>query len=225
MFDSAVVEPFPGRGGRAPGNTLDRLFDVVPDDELDSELQRLLDDEPVPDWVPDWADDTPPPTYGNCDPSGFLALELDTGTADPAWLDDATLIEAIVGFDRITSWAAARQARLLAELARRRPRDPVPNQDRTSVGSTFAPDEIGVALHLSRGTAAGRIGMAQRLLTALPDTHAAWEAGRIDLLKARAIDDATTVLSTRTPARSRPACCPEHRSRPWPSSRPRWRGR
>ena len=192
MFDSAGVEPSPGPRDRAPGDTLDELFDAVAHDELDTELQRLLDDEPVPGW----ADDTvPAPTYGNCDPSGFLALELDTGTADTAWLDDTTLIEAIVGFDRVASWAAARQARLLAELARRRPRDPVPNQDRTSVGSTFAPDEVGVALHLSRGTAAARIGMAQRLLKVLPDTHAAWEAGRIDLLKARAIDDATTVLS------------------------------
>ena len=168
----------------------------------------------------------PPPTYGNCDPSGFLALELDTGTADTAWLDDTTLIEAIVGFDRVASWAAARQARLLAELARRRPRDPVPNQDRTSVGSTFAPDEVGVALHLSRGTAAARIGMAQRLLKVLPDTHAAWEAGRIDLLKARAIDDATVDAVRREGRRGRgPRAARRRRSRPWPSSRPRWRGR
>ena len=195
MFDSAVVGPSSGRGDRAPGDTLGELFDVVPDDQLDTELQRLLGDDPVPDWVPDWVDDTPPLTYGNCDPSGFLALELDTGTEDTAWLDDTTLIEAIIGFDRIASWAAARQARLLAELARRRPRDPVPNQDRTSVGSTFAPDEVGVALHLSRGAAAGRIGMAQRLLRVLPDTHALWESGQIDPLKARAIDDATVLLS------------------------------
>ena len=50
----------------------------------------------------------------------MAALDLDTATADPAQLTDHTLIEAIVGFDRVASWAAARQARLLAELARRR---------------------------------------------------------------------------------------------------------
>jgi hypothetical protein len=97
----------------------------------------------------------------------------------------------MIGFDRISSWAAARQARLLAELARRRPPDRVAHTARTAgVASEYAPDEVGVALTLSRSTAAARIGTACRLLT----THAAWEAGRIDTPKARAIDDATTVL-------------------------------
>ena len=45
MFDSAAVEPSPGPGDRAPGDTLDELFDAVPDDELDTELQRLLGDD------------------------------------------------------------------------------------------------------------------------------------------------------------------------------------
>ena len=64
--------------------------------------------------------------YGRCEPSGGLALDLDSATADPARLSDDTLIEAMVGFDRVGSWAAARQARLLAELARRRPTDRAP---------------------------------------------------------------------------------------------------
>ena len=63
------------------------------------------------------------------------------------------------------------------------------------VGSEYAPDEVGVALHLSRGTACARIGPARRLLATLPDTFALWEAGRIDTSKARAIDEATVVLS------------------------------
>ena len=71
----------------------------------------------------------------------------------------------------------------------------MPNQARTSVGSTFAPDEVGVALHLSRGTATARIGMAQRLLRYCPTPTPLWESGQIDLLKARAIDDATVLLS------------------------------
>ena len=105
----------------------------------------------------------------------------------------------MIGFDRLASWAPARQARLLDELARRRPTDKAPYSARWAcVGSEYAPDEVGVALHLSRGTACARIGLARRLLATLPDTHALWEAGRIDTAKARAIDDATVVLLRRT---------------------------
>jgi hypothetical protein len=86
--------------------------------------------------------------------------------------------------------------RLLAELARRRPTDKAPHSARwAGVGSEYAPDEVGVAMHLSRGTACARIGLACRLLGTLPETHALWEAGRIDTAKARAVDDATVVLS------------------------------
>ena len=60
---------------------------------------------------------------------------------------------------------------------------------------------------------------------ALPDTHALWEAGRIDTAKARAIDDATWCCPTSWPAPCRRGCCPGRRSRPWPSSRRRWPGR
>ena len=63
------------------------------------------------------------------------------------------------------------------------------------MGSEYAPDEVGVALRLSRGGACARIGLARRLLATLPDTHALWESGLIDTAKARAVDDATVVLS------------------------------
>lgn len=113
----------------------------------------------------------PGPGFGDCEPSGWLAWELDTGTAVPARLDDADLIDAIVGFDRVASWAAARQARLLVELARRRPPDRVAHRARTAgVASEYAPDEVGVALKLARGTAAARLNTACRLLTVLPAT-------------------------------------------------------
>lgn len=52
-------------------------------------------------------------------PSGWLALEIDAATGDAgAGLGDEDLVDAIVTG---SSWAAARQARLLAEFARRRP--------------------------------------------------------------------------------------------------------
>lgn len=140
------------------------------------------------------ADGAPGPGWDEQEPGGWSAVELDTATADPAGLSDATLIEAIVGFDRVASWAGARQARLLAELVARRPPDRVPNADRAGVASEYAPDEVGVALTLSRGTAAARLGMAHRLVTVMPATLELWESGRIDLAKARAVHDTTVVL-------------------------------
>ena len=183
----------------------------LPVDDLDGVLERLLagadadadldtDLHAVPDCPPEeqgdaWSDGLVL-AYGSCAPSGWLALDLDSVTADPARLSDDTLIEAMIGFDRVGSWAAARQARLLDELARRRPTDTAPYSARSAgVGSEYAPDEVGVALHLSRGSACARIGLARRLLSTLPATHALWESGRIDTAKARAVDDATVVLS------------------------------
>jgi hypothetical protein len=191
---------------------------VPVDDDLDGVLERLLADPladadidatsawpgevpdvPPAEWCHDKPDDgsgEPPLAYGSCVPSGWLALDLDSATADVARLSDHTLVEAMIGFERLTSWAQARQARLFDELARRRPTDTAPYAARWAcVGSEYAPDEVGVALHLARGTACARIGLARRLLATLPDTHAAWEAGLIDTAKARAVDDATVVLS------------------------------
>jgi len=193
MFEGVVGES--GAGGGCH----------VPDDDFDGVWERLLagadaDLDEVPDGLPGEWDEVssvePVLAYGRCAPSGWLALDLDSATADPARLADDTLIEAMIGFDRIGSWAAARQARLLAELARRRPTDRAPYSARSAgVGSEYAPDEVGVALRLSRGAACARIGLARRLLVTLPGTYALWESGRIDTAKARAIDDATVVLS------------------------------
>jgi uncharacterized protein DUF222/HNH endonuclease len=191
MFEQGVTEPCSGCGG-----------DLPVDVDLEQAWERLLADtdlkcppDPAPEPAPGWLDDQPA-GFGSCAPSGFLALDLDSATADPVQLSDHTLIEAMVGFDRLASWAAARQARLLAEFARRRPSDRAPHSARwAGVGSEYAPDEAGVALHLSRPAACARIVLAQRLLSVLPQTHAAWEAGRIDTAKARAVDDATWTLT------------------------------
>jgi Domain of unknown function (DUF222) len=125
-----------------------------------------------------------------------LALELDQGCSDPAGLSDAELIDAVTGFDRITSWASARQVRLLAEFARRRPGDhPLAARcDTPSRASEFAPDEVGLALRLSRTAAIGRLVMAETLVADLPGTLAAWQAGTIDTLKARAITETSYLL-------------------------------
>jgi len=155
------------------------------------------------DWFdPAWLDqapelpDTTQPPVSECAPSGWLALELDQGCSDPAGLSDAELIDAVMGFDRIASWASARQARLLAEFARRRPGDhPLAARCGTpSRASEFAPDEIGLALRLSRTAATGRLVMAEILVVDLPGTLSAWQAGTIDTLKARAITETSYLL-------------------------------
>ncbi|MDQ3579485.1 MAG: DUF222 domain-containing protein, partial [Actinomycetota bacterium] len=129
--------------------------------------------------------------------SGWLALELDTATASPARLDDAELVDAVVAFERLSSWALARQARLLAEFARRRPPDsPAASRcAQPSVASEFAPDEIGLALRLSRTSVTARLQQAARLDAELPATLTAWESGVIDSGKVRAIVEATTTVA------------------------------
>ena len=129
-------------------------------------------------------------------PSGSSAWELQHAAADPAGLSDAELIDAVVGFDRLTGWAEARQARMLAEFARRRPGDdPVlASSDKASGISRFAPDEVGLALRLSRLSAAARLGQAVQLATRLPETLQAWQEGRLDERKIAAICDATLYL-------------------------------
>ncbi len=177
MFESTLVEEAPVAG--------------VPVDE---------------DWFdPAWLDQVPGPEdigqvpVSVCAPSGWLALELDHGTVDPGRLSDAELIDSVVGFDRVASWAGARQASLLAEFARRRPSgdSPPSRSDVAARYSGFAPDEIALALHLSRTSATARLVMAQTLVADLPATLAAWEAGTIDVLKARAIAEAAYLLTPR----------------------------
>ena len=67
--------------------------------------------------------------------------------------------------------------------------------------------------------------VACRLLATLPDTFALWEAGRIDTAKARAIDEATVVLSDELARAVQDRVLPRARNRPWPSSRRRWPAR
>jgi len=172
-------------------------------DTLDSEGAPLTGASSAEDWFdPVWLDQAPEPPdadqppMSQCVPSGWLALELDQSCADPAGLSDAELIDAVIGFDHVASWALARQTRLLAEFVRRRPGDhPLAARcDTPSPASEFAPDEIGLALRLSRTTATGRLVMAQTLVADLPGTLAAWQAGTIDTLKARAITEASYLL-------------------------------
>lgn len=175
-------------------------------------FDKFLDEEAplagVPvgeDWFdPGWLDQVPEPEdtgqlpMAQCAPSGWLALELDHGTVDPVGLSDAELIDTVVGFERVVAWAGARQASLLAEFVRRRPDDysQPTRSDVPSPCSEFASDEVGLALRLSRTTAANRLVMAQAVVTDLPGTFAAWEAGQLDVMKVRAITETSYLLTS-----------------------------
>ncbi|MGH3927481.1 MAG: hypothetical protein ACRDTT_32235, partial [Pseudonocardiaceae bacterium] len=52
--------------------------------------------------------------------------------------------------------------------------------------SGYTPDEIALALRLSRATATGRLMMARTLATDLPGTLAAWQAGTQTVAQLRA---------------------------------------
>ena len=151
-------------------------------------------DEPAPQVPPAGAG------FDDLAPSGWLALELDSGTADPAARSKEDLVAAVIGFDRIASWAQARQARLLAELAERAAR-PDPQTNPRGIARGFLDGEIAVALKLSMGTAEVRLLEATRLCSVLPATLALWQAGRIDRPKVRAILDATAVLAPELAAK------------------------
>jgi hypothetical protein len=169
---------------------LEDVFDsIAGPDELAQLLVDALDWPPLDEALDQIVAD------GHPTPTGWTAVELDGATADPTALTDAQLIDTITGFDRLTSWAGARQARLLAEFATRRPADA---RDRAPRGAPtlnrWAPDEIALAMSISRPTAASRLAQATRLVTTLPATLDAYEAGRIDAAKVRAICDATAHL-------------------------------
>ena len=103
------------------------------------------------------------------------------------------MIDAIVGFDRVASWAAARQAR----SGRAGP------SAACGSGAQRGPGVGGVAVRARRGRGRAEAGPRDRgragrhrlpAAAVLPATHALWEAGLIDTAKARAVDEATTVL-------------------------------
>ena len=142
-----------------------------------------------------------PLTWANWQPSGWLALDLDASTAHPASVSDALLIDALVGWERLIGWATARQTRVLAEFGRRRPDDPqAVMTSRVCVGSDRAPDEVALALHLSRGTARNHLGRAAGFTETLTDTLGLLEQGRLDRGKAHTICD---TLAFHTPETAR----------------------
>ncbi|WP_219418242.1 HNH endonuclease signature motif containing protein [Pseudonocardia nigra] len=211
MFEQPIDVPSVDDDWLASLDALDQPADELFGDPGEIVFVQLLESlpaaaldlpEPTEDGGPEWqpgmdAGPVAEYTVARIRPSGLLALDLDSSTADPAVMSDAGLIDAVIGFDRVAAWAQARQARLLAEFARRRPGDApdLATADTASGLSRYAPDEVGLALHLSRGTAKARLGESVRLDAELAAARQAWEDGLIDQPKVRALGDATLYLT------------------------------
>ncbi len=127
----------------------------------------------------------------SCPTGPGLAIML-AGTADRD-TPDATVLDLSVGFERLAAWAAAGQARAVAELITRRTADD-PNE------LPYAVEEVALALSCSRMAAGGKVALALDLAERLPGTLAAWEQGRICLSRVRVISEDTRHLTAEDAA-------------------------
>ncbi|MFI0355341.1 DUF222 domain-containing protein [Actinomadura sp. 9N407] len=117
-------------------------------------------------------------------------------------LDDSELIEMMAAARRQTAWAQARELAAIAELTARRhiEDEREPDHRVLSAGESLI-EEIAAALTVTGNAAATLMHTAERLAHALPGTRTALEQGRIDLLKARVICDATDGMPDHTSTR------------------------
>src|SRR5829696_1943978 len=127
-------------------------------------------------------------------PAPSLAAAL--ASFSPADLSSHDLMEVTAGWERLISWAQARQAEGIAEFARRRPGPYAPDEPGRAV-SEFAADEIAARRRITRRAADVKLALALDLSDRLPATRQALLYGRIDLAKARAIVQHTVGLSDR----------------------------
>lgn len=109
-------------------------------------------------------------------PGAALALTLEG--LEVADVDDAALIETVAAWERLASWAAAGQARAIAELAARRP----------AHRSPFVSDEVAARLTVTRAVAEGKTTLGL-LLARLPEVGAALARGDVDVRRATVLTE------------------------------------
>ena len=127
----------------------------------------------------------------SCPAGAGLAIML--AGFDNTQIPDAAVLDRIVGFERLAAWAAAGQARALAELTRRRTATD-PNE------LSYAVEEVSLALSCSRMAAGTKVNLALDLTGRLPATLDAWEQGRICQSRARILSEGSTRLSAEDAA-------------------------
>jgi hypothetical protein len=120
----------------------------------------------------------------------------------PFVLDDGELVDALVAFRRLTSWAQAGELAVIAELGRRRPSGAY---ERLANGSSstgeFLVDEVEAAPTLTGNSAAYLVELALTLDERLPATLEALRAGLIDHAKAKVIAQGTSAVTTQIAGR------------------------
>jgi hypothetical protein len=136
-----------------------------------------------------------PPSMATTVPSGLFGLEMELACAEPAALTDAELVEAMVGFERMNAWAAARQHAVIAEFGRRGGDGSIRPVSAAVAAREWAADEVALALTVSRRSGAVRLAQAARLDGPLRATRDLLQTGRIDVSRARLIVDRCAVLS------------------------------
>jgi hypothetical protein len=111
--------------------------------------------------------------------------------ADVAQVGAFELVETIAGWQRIASWATARQAAAIMELSRRAEMAPTGEGRRVETMSALrvTATEIAARLALTPHHGEGLVARARVWCEDLPATLAALEAGRIDVRNAEVIAD------------------------------------
>jgi Domain of unknown function (DUF222) len=130
------------------------------------------------------------PSVEGMPPTPELAALLDT--AGLPKLGAYELVEAVAGWQRLASWAAARQAAAIMELSRRAEMQPVQEGRRIESMNPLrvTGTEVAARLALTPREGEGLVVRARVWAEDLPATWAALEAGRIDVRKAEVIADA-----------------------------------
>lgn len=123
---------------------------------------------------------------------GGASAELLAGL-DPARLSDDGRLEVLAGLEKVASWVAAAQARVLAALGG----PPTPAPLAAVMDDDFVRELVAAHMSWSGATAGGRLVVARALVERLPGTLAALEEGRIDARTASMIVD---VAAGRDPA-------------------------
>jgi Domain of unknown function (DUF222) len=105
-------------------------------------------------------------------------------------MTDVQILDALVDMDKIHASNDARTARLLARFAELRP----PAREGIAVADGAA-EEVAAERGMNTTTAAIQMSLAHNMVSRLPATMAALEAGEIDYVRAKAMTELTAVLT------------------------------
>jgi hypothetical protein len=148
------------------------------------------------------------PSWADLPPGPDLAAAL--AEAEQHGMDDFELAEAMAAYQRLSSWAEARQMDTIVMLSNRRRRGPAAKVLKgTPDCSEFVPVEVGLILGLTDYSATALTKRAHALAYRLPATFAALEAGDVDMRKVLIVLEKTQHLSDELCARLEAVIVPQ----------------